>query len=50
MRRQRKTRATREIPSIAPDRLELWSIARDNSAAYFVRAAAKADIWLMRLE
>jgi Tol biopolymer transport system component len=45
-----KTRATREILSIAPDRLELWSIARDNSAAYFVRTAAKADIWLMKLQ
>ena len=32
--------------SIAPDGLELWSLARDNSAAYIVRDAAKADVWL----
>ena len=45
-----KTRAIREVVSIAPDRLELWSVTRDNSAAYFVRIASKADIWLMKLK
>jgi Tol biopolymer transport system component len=45
-----KTRATREVLSIAPDKLDLWSITRDNSAAYIVRTAAKADIWLMKLQ
>jgi len=45
-----KTRATRDVVSVAPDRLELWSVTSDNSAAYFVRDAAKADIWLMKLK
>jgi Tol biopolymer transport system component len=45
-----KTRATRDVVSIAPDRLDLWSVSRDNRAAYFVRIVAKADIWLMKLK
>ena len=45
-----KTRTTRDVLSIAPDRLDLWSVTRDNTAAYFVRSAAKADIWLMKLK
>jgi len=48
----RLTHATRELMSIAPDRIQLSSssLTRDNRAIYFVRHVEQADIWLMRLK
>ena len=43
-----RTRATRELMSIAPDTMQLWSPTRDNRTIYFVRHVEQADIWLMR--
>jgi len=43
-----RTRATRELMSIAPDTMQLWWPTRDNRTIYFVRQVEQADIWLMR--
>ena len=43
-----RTHATREVMSIAPDTMQLWSPTRDNRTIYFVRHVEQADIWLMR--
>ena len=43
-----RTQATRELMSVAPDKMELSSIARDNQTVYFVRFVQQEDIWLMR--
>jgi Tol biopolymer transport system component len=45
-----QTRSTRELLSIAPDTLWLWSLSRDNRTAYVTRRVSQADIWLMTLK
>jgi dipeptidyl aminopeptidase/acylaminoacyl peptidase len=45
-----QTRSIRELLSIAPDTLWLWSLSRDNRTAYVTRRVSQADIWLMTLK
>ncbi len=45
-----QTRSVRELLSIAPDTLWLWSLSRDNRTAYITRRVSQADIWLMTLK
>jgi WD40 repeat protein len=44
------TRKTRELMSVAPATMELWSITRDNRTVYFDRHVDQSDIWLMRFK
>jgi serine/threonine protein kinase/Tol biopolymer transport system component len=43
-----RTRALRELMSVAPDTMQLSSVTQDNRTIYFVRHIDQADIWLMR--
>jgi hypothetical protein len=45
-----QTKSIRDLLSIAPDTLSLWSLSRDNRTAYVTRLVSQADIWLMTLK
>ena len=45
-----QTGSVRDLLSIAPDILWLWSVSRDNRTAYITRRVSQADIWLMTLK
>jgi Tol biopolymer transport system component len=45
-----QTRSIRELLSIAPDTLWLWSVSRDSRTAYITRRVKQADIWSMTLK
>ena len=45
-----QTGSVRDLWSIAPDILSLWSISRDDRTAFVTRRVSQADIWLMTLK
>ncbi len=46
----RQTGSIRDLLSVAPDILELWSMSRDDRTAFVTRRVSQADIWLMTLK